>query len=593
MEITKETLLNTLRESIKKIQGKIILEKERVRSLIEKPLSEIKSMKPEDQAVYLSFRDGSVNRISELDHLYGSPYFIRCDISFDGATEEKQYYFSKHQFVEQSIYSWIAPIASIRFDSPGEIQYRLPDGTIRKGVMNHKEQYLIVDGKVVFFATEGLDRPRDLIHQEYFSQKKDGFMLPEIVAVMEKAQDKVIRAHHKGPLVISGPAGSGKTTLALHRLAYLVQSPDTSHLYPANSIIVFVQDNGTKEYFSHLLPELGITNIRITTFFEWASEILGIADTIYLDRRGKDEEEKNVLEFERIRQLKSHTIPTWNEMKKFLKKESKTGLDRIDLIAALTSYYNHHKKFQITTNYLRVEKGVEYTGKVRKELLEYSLIVVDEFQNYMPEQLLFFNSCLNSDTKSLIYVGDIAQQIFPGTVRSFHEAELKLDEEREVKLHKVYRNTLQILEYIRSLGYLVEIPQGIKNGPDVKENIISEKNEVIKYLDEVIKNNSGLVGILGYVGEDIEYIRDHFKDNKKVYVRTVRESQGVEFDTVCLVGICNDLFSIKTAFEFPEEYIKEKKRIQKDLLYVALTRAVNELHIIGECTLREIMPELK
>lgn len=66
---------------------------------------------------------------------------------------------------------------------------------------------------------------------------------------MEKAQDQVIRASHKGSLVIGGPAGSGKTTLALHRVAYLTQAPETSEFYPTKSIIVFVQDTGTKITF--------------------------------------------------------------------------------------------------------------------------------------------------------------------------------------------------------------------------------------------------------------------------------------------------------------------------------------------------------
>jgi len=101
----------------------------------------------------------------------------------------------------------------------------------------------------MFFSKEVEGRARELIYQEHFTNRKTGFMLPEIVAEMEKSQDQVIRAHHEGPLVISGPAGSGKTTLAFHRVAYLTQAPDTALHYREDSIIIFVQDNGTKEYF--------------------------------------------------------------------------------------------------------------------------------------------------------------------------------------------------------------------------------------------------------------------------------------------------------------------------------------------------------
>lgn len=66
-------------------------------------------------------------------------------------------------------------------------------------------------------------------------------------------------------------------------------------------------------------------------------------------------------------------------------------------------------------------------------------------------------------------------------------------------------------------------------------------------------------------------------------------SQGVEFDIVCIVGISNDIFSIRNQGKFPLSFIKEKKRIQKDLVYVALTRAISELHIIGNCSLKEVI----
>ncbi|HNW09616.1 MAG TPA: hypothetical protein PKM52_03475, partial [bacterium] len=112
-----------------------------------------------------------------------------------------------------------------------------------------------------------------MIYQEYFSTRKTSFILPEIVAQMEKAQDQVVRAEYGGKLAITGPAGSGKTTLALHRAAYLLQSPETVDKLDANQIIVFVQDDSTRDYFSHLLPELGINDVEITTMASWARKI--------------------------------------------------------------------------------------------------------------------------------------------------------------------------------------------------------------------------------------------------------------------------------------------------------------------------------
>jgi DNA helicase IV len=583
MNTNKEILLEALRSTVKDIQSKILQEKTKINELSNKSLGEIKSLKAEDQMVYMNLKGYSTQRLEELAHLHGSPFFVRCDVKYDDA-EIKTYYFAKHSFTDSSVYSWIAPVASVRFEKPGPIEYKLPNGTIQKAILLRKEQYMIVDGKVIFFSVETIDSPRDLIYQEHFSIRKGSFALPEIVAVMEKAQDMVIRAHHIGPFVISGPAGSGKTTLALHRVAYLVQAPDTSELYPRESVIVFVQDNGTKDYFSHLLPELGIHNVLITTFFEWASAILGLLNVNYISRSGTTEQEKDIIELNKLNLLHTGQIPEWNKMKTLLKKLDNDSIDRIDLATALVSYFNYHKKFEIKTVHNVVGKKGEITQKTRKRPLEYSLIVVDEFQNYMPEQLLLLNNCLNEKTKSVIYVGDIAQQIYSGTLRSWNDIGVTLNADREVRLHKVYRNTKQILDYIKSLGYKVEIPEGLKMGPEVCESIVSPQ-ETIEYIQNLLATKKGIIGVVGKQIKDVVEIKNHFSAEPRVYAGTMADVQGVEFDIVCLVGIHNNMFSVDHLVD--PVAIAEKKRIFKDLLYVALTRAIQEMHILGTSSLKE------
>ena len=76
---------------------------------------------------------------------------------------------------EQNIYSWISPIAKIRFEHPGEVNYILPDKTEKIGMMQSKDQYMIVNGKIIYLSTETLDNPRELIYQDYFSNQKKSF----------------------------------------------------------------------------------------------------------------------------------------------------------------------------------------------------------------------------------------------------------------------------------------------------------------------------------------------------------------------------------------------------------------------------------
>lgn len=602
MENYKQQLLNKVRKHIEFIREKVLTDLEQVRVVANRSIREIGKMKPENQVVEMERRGFAIRRVEELKHLHKTPYFIKCELIEKDTQEKKTYYFAKHQLSEESIYSWVAPVASIRFESPGNVSYILPGGEKKEMTLTSREQYMIVDGKVIFFAREEENKGRELIYQEHFTQKKIGFMLPEIVAQMEKAQDQVIRAHHQGPLVISGPAGSGKTTLALHRVAYLTQAPDTSAIYPADKIIVFVQDDGTRNYFSQLLPELGIHNVSITTFSTWAIKILGLEGYEYVHRFGEGEEERDLYEYKKIVVLRNlKDIPAYNKnpntflakayegIKLYEKQKKDKKIDRFDLTLMLRSYLEKYKKIETVRFFDGVVNGV-LKRRSRKTLIQYSLIVVDEFQNYLPEQLSILKSCLTEDGGSTIYVGDMAQQVYLGTIKKWEEIKENILHERMIKLDKVYRNTKSILTFIQSLGYTISVPNEIKEGPAVVERMLESQTEEIDHIKNMVdKYKDGSIGVLSKQESYLDTFREAFKDNKNVHVLTMNESQGVEFDLVCIVGVNNETFSVTNHDDVLPEHINERTLMQRDLLYVALTRAITELHILGSKKLEEVI----
>lgn len=561
-----------------------------------------------DQIVESRLMHYNKKRIGEIEHLKGSPYFVRCDVVWDNESETKKLYFGKFGFAEDEIYSWITPASSMRFENPGEVRYVRPDGGLQKAKLVRKDQFMIVGGEIKFLATEALDSPRELVYQEYFSSRKTGFILPEIVAQMEKAQDQVIRAYHVGPFLISGPAGSGKTTLALHRIAYLVQAPDLASTYTSDSIIVFVQDNGTKEYFSHLLPELGIDDVLITTFSQWAFSILNL-NAKYVIRFGEDENEKDLYEFAKLKALKDADILEYKKVstfqilenaygkyfdnaqkKAFEKQKEEKVLDRIDLTLLLKSYAQLNDGIGLVKDYWIELKN----GSMRKKRgfvnFDYSLALIDEFQNYLPDQLELIKTCISKKSQSILYVGDMAQQVQLGTIHDWNDIDEKIDDERKVILQKVYRNTKNILHYIKSLGYGIEIPEGVKEGQDVEELIFESVQDEIKHIkNKISQKDYSSVGILA---KDQKYLTEFekvFKGNEKVHVMTMNEAQGVEFDVVFIVGISEDTFNVSFDEQVSSSLIEEKKRINKDLLYVALTRAISELHVLGREKLSAIL----
>jgi len=431
--------------------------------------------------------------------------------------------------------------------------------------------------------------------------------LPEIVAQMEKAQDPVIRADHKGPFVISGPAGSGKTTLALHRIAYFVQSPETNKLYPHHTIIVFVPDQSTKKYFSQLLPQLSILDVKITTFVEWAFKVLELDKFRYINRIGLDETAKDLLEYAKLQAInnldeysfnkniynllskiyKNHLTPAQQTI--FKEQRQEYMLDKVDLTILLKLKLKTEQQLLIKKTFYEELKNGKLTKKVKQVPLEYNLIVVDEFQNYLPDQLNIFRSCINSQYNSLVYVGDMSQQTQLGTIKDWQQINEKIEVSRYACLQKVYRNTKNILTYIKNLGYNITIPEQIKEGSQVQEIITHNKQEEIEYLAELIKNSQ--TQTIGIIAKDLEYLdqfKDKFNSHKNVFYFSIQEVQGVEFDKACLVGINQNSFSLLDASSAPQELIQEKRRINKDCLYVALTRAIHELYILGQCKLKDL-----
>ena len=533
-------------------------------------------------------------QIENLKQLYPSPYFTRCDFTTNG--EEKIMYFGKFSFSDENIYSWITPAAALRFENPGVTSYARPDGKTQSGTIERKDSYMIVDGKILFFSTESIDHPRELIHQEHFTKQKSGFILPEVIEQMEKSQDQVIRAHHDGPFVIAGPAGSGKTTLALHRVAYLIQSPETTEFFRPESILVLVQDSGSKNYFSQLLPDLGIKSVSIITFAEWSKTVLKIDDHKFLTDYEISEEEKIKYEYAKLKTLTAlsaisydkniyrllekiydqHFTPEQKTILNWQKKNKR--LDRFDFTILLTCYQKQHGQFNIEKEYYEQLSDGRHRKRVHAFPAQYNLIIVDEFQNYLPQQLAILNSCINPRLKSLVYVGDLSQQTQLGTIRNLSSIGIDINQERLVKLEKVYRNTKEILNYIKKIGYQIEVPAQIKDGVPVVELKLADIPAEIEYITNQLTEKNVAVGILSRQKDSLEKFKQHFQNDPSIHCLSFYEAQGVEFDCVFIVG---EIQKPLTYEGLTDELQAELKAIEKDLLYVALTRAISKLYILS------------
>lgn len=545
----------------------------------------------DEKIVKRIYIDIANKKLEGLKNAADSPYFSRCDISREGET--KSLYFGKFYIPEFDIYSWVAPAAKLRFEKPGSFAYVSEAGKEIQGMLARNDQYLIAKGHVTFMATATEETPRTLVYQEHFSNRKSSFVLPEIVERMEKAQDEVIRADYQGSFLISGPAGSGKTTLALHRIAYLLQAPETAAKFKAKDILVLVQDDSTKQYFDELLPSLGIKDVAITTFAAWAKTVLNLPDFTFGHGYGQTEAERDAYAFAKNQALKSAAFPVssrspfvWLEsfyskhfipeqIALFRKQKRDKALDRFDLTALLQARIQSDGALtQENKVYNENVFGIARSRWITSPI-QYSLILIDEVQNYLPEQIHIIRSCISPKTQAMTYIGDLAQQTSLFTLKDWGMVGESFAEGRAIKLDKVYRSSRQILEYIRSVGFEIDIPEGVREGKAVEKRA-GPVSEWLSRAEEIIKENRDvLVGILGITPESIRPLLPLTAAN--VRVMTVAEAQGVEFDVVIFINQ-----NIEIGPGYPEEIRGEKVKVVRDQLYVGLTRAMNALYVFGD-----------
>ena len=225
--------------------------------------TELKSlMSDNDLEVYLMMQKGKY--FQKLFKIQNSPYF--GSIIFEEENEpSKNIYLGITHLEDKNknylIYDWRAPISSLFYDyEVGECSYKAPEKII-KGNLKRKRQYKIEDGKIkhIFDNSINID---DSLLQEVLSN--DGSeKMKNIVNTIQQEQNKIIRNVEDKSLIVQGIAGSGKTSVALHRIAFLLYKIEN---LSSKNVLIFSPNNVFSEYISNVLPELGEDNPSETTY---------------------------------------------------------------------------------------------------------------------------------------------------------------------------------------------------------------------------------------------------------------------------------------------------------------------------------------
>lgn len=303
-----------------------------------------------------------------LKKMLDSPFFGRVDFVYEGEDEAETFYIGIGNFSERRgslplIYDWRAPVSGLFYDyDKGPASYEAPSGRMEGEILS-KWQYKIRGGRMVYEFESDMKIDDDILKQELGTNSDT--QLKNIVRTIQKEQNAIIRNTRDKILVIQGAAGSGKTSVALHRIAYLLYH-DRENLRSSN-ILVLSPNSVFSDYISHILPELGEENIQEMSFDLFAYRELKDTVSDCEDRYHHIEREIQ----------KSRLILSGTEKKAQEQKKGKNGAEAIKETENAQGFryrWKQSKEFVQCVEGFLVEledrlvdfRDVEYKGMVKK-----------------------------------------------------------------------------------------------------------------------------------------------------------------------------------------------------------------------------------
>lgn len=284
---------------LSKIDDEIELSQEKIKELIKTGNSlSFEDRKRGEHFQVNSKADAETKKIKLLKKSIPQPYFGRIDISFSGSKDDAQKFYIGRTGISSEnqnlVTDWRAPISSLYYDSEvGRVSYDAPYGKMN-AEMTLKRQINIKNSKLIDVQDSSLVTNDELL-KPYLSTNADNRM-KIIIASIQKEQNNIIRQPANKNLIVQGVAGSGKTSVALHRIAYLMYQMGEK-LSPDNFLVL-----GPNDYFlnyvSSILPDLDTTPVEEKTFFNFALDYIG-------EKMGIKEENEAAINSDSIKKIQN------------------------------------------------------------------------------------------------------------------------------------------------------------------------------------------------------------------------------------------------------------------------------------------------
>lgn len=535
-----------------------------------------------------------VKRLMDIKKIKKVPYFARMDFKENGKDIE-QFYIGKisvldSKTIEPIVVDWRAPISNLYYEGKlGNAEYECLNEKI-KGEISLKRQYIIEEQKLKKYIDINITGNDELL-QNALEEKADD-RLKNIVATIQDEQNRIIRADINSPLIVQGVAGSGKTTIALHRIAYLIYNYEKE--FKPEEFMIIAPTKFFLNYISNILPDLGVNNVKQYTFEDFAYDVIGKRLKI------SDNNEKLVIivnkEFDNINKGKIDVMIQESKFKSsiqfkkivddYLKELEDSYIPKIDFCFSTYTilkyediqnlFKNTYKMYNYKTRINEIEKNLisefkkispkiiedikkERSGKIADLPQEERIRIWDEYDKII--------NLVEKNYKKIVkdYISKISKndcvQYYKDFIINYLQSSNEVMEYLKVNtVSNLMRNEISF-EDLAPIMYLQYKIFGIKEKCKIKHVIIDEAQDYGEFQFDVLKTilNSNSMTILGDIAQGVHYYRGienwkkfidvEFKDVKSIYTtlnKTYRTTKEI-------MQIANSV--INQLPEYEKEYI--------------------------------------
>ena len=523
--------------------------------------------------------------IQEITTLLPSPYFGRIDLREEDCEEDKLYIgrfgvMNKEKF-EPIIVDWRAPIASTFYNGTlGETTYMSPDGEVPVNVLL-KRQFIIKQEKLKGMFDSAVD-VKDEILQSVLS-KNSSDKLKDIVMTIQKEQDQIIRRPRNSIVVVNGVAGSGKTTIALHRIAYLLYN---NREILKDKMLILGPNYIFMEYIRDVLPTLGESGIDQMTFVDFA---LGFLNFDRDELMSFDNYMENIVNNneEFINNMKRKTSDSFieeldnlidymdkNAEVREIKYFDKVVVSKEEIKDML---YNHFKTMPLYRRKKKIKRIVfsklrdarnERVWELERKFKEVTAsLSEDEFK-------LQINNLEYQKTL------DIRESILE--VINVKKSLTWLDNEPVEKVYEVFKDGgLYTIDDLAPLLYLKIKFEGIKSEKEIKHVVIDEAQDYSKLQLLVVKEITGAIG-LTIVGDSNQRITPI---EGKIPMENIEEIYS-NCDDIEKFILNKSYRSTKEIMEYANSYLEGEK-------IVPLVRSGNKVNVSKVSNKEELVDTIR